>query len=57
MFDFFRRLFAKTPAPRTDVTPSQGQVSVPVAPPTEGTPPVMPLDRPAADDERQPPGQ
>ena len=33
MFDFFRKLFAKTPAPHTDVTPSQGQVSVPVAPP------------------------
>jgi hypothetical protein len=54
---FFRKLFSRQPAPHTDVTPSQGQVSVPVAPPTSGTPPVMPLDRPAADDERQPPGQ
>ncbi len=55
MLDFLRRLFEKRPAPYTERKPSQGQPVVPVAPPTEGSAPVIPLETPTPDDERQPP--
>jgi hypothetical protein len=60
MFRFLRRFFTKQPTPYTEHRADQGQPVVPVVPvgpPTGGVPPVMPLDRPAADDELQPPGQ
>jgi hypothetical protein len=46
----FDRLFRKRRAPRTDAAASQEEASVPVPSPGGIEPPVMPRDRPVADD-------
>jgi hypothetical protein len=54
--DFFRKFFAKRPAPHTEESSlPEGTHVTPVAPPASGAPPVAPPDRPAVDNEGPPP--